>query len=106
MRARSRGQGGAPAIGSGKGPSLGRGATGETRRFRPSQAERCSFRVRSPYRRIRKSSWRDALTENWVKLRCREHEVVEEAGECIVGVQREYVSDILVGADNNDTALI
>ena len=41
-----------------------------------------------------------------MKLPCREHEIVEEVGECIVGVQREYVSDILIGADNNDAALI
>jgi hypothetical protein len=52
----------------------------------------------SPYRRIRKSSWRRGNRRLLGGLRCREHEVVEEAGECIVRVEREYVSDILVGA--------
>jgi hypothetical protein len=60
----------------------------------------------SPYRRIRKSSWRRGNRRLLGGLRCREHEVVEEAGECIVRVEREYVSDILVGANNDDAALI
>jgi DNA-damage-inducible protein J len=56
----------------------------------------------TPYRRI-------AVRANGLlglKLRGREHEGVEEAGEYIVGVQREYVSDILIGTDNDDAALI
>ena len=60
----------------------------------------------SPYRRIRKSSWRRGNRRLLRGLRCQEHEVVEEAGECIVRVEREYVSDILVGANNDDAALI
>jgi hypothetical protein len=41
-----------------------------------------------------------------VKLCCWEHEVVEETGECIVGVKRKYVGDILVWTNNDDAALI
>lgn len=33
---------------------------------------------------------------------CREHEAVEEIGERIMGVQREYVGDILAEASGND----
>ena len=41
-----------------------------------------------------------------LKVSCRDHEAVEETGELIVGVDREYVSDILVGADDHYAALI
>jgi len=45
MRTRSRGQGWTPAVGSVNGPSRGRGATGETRRFRPFAGWRSSVQV-------------------------------------------------------------
>ena len=41
-----------------------------------------------------------------VKLSCWEHEIVEKAGKRIVGVEREYVSDVLVGTDNDNAALL
>ena len=34
------------------------------------------------------------------------HEAIEERCEFVIGVEREYVSDILVGPDNDDAALI
>src|SRR6476646_3001034 len=40
------------------------------------------------------------------RLRHRHHEAVEECCELDVGIKRQDVGDVLIGADNDDAALV